>query len=554
MMKNRYPPFGKRPFRPSPAPGGGAGGRVPPPGSTLPPGPRPGTGGRVPNTRGWLDPYWKMPHPMSYGTSYSWLNRIQYEIEEQMWRGLRKANRLALLVDVGTYVVPAAIGFSNGVPNWYWALVPDAWWGFSTFSGTWPATTGDWYLCGSCDLGEPAYPGDGIKVNNWGTGPSQCEGIDCPTIYGDFDHEWVAPGTPVGSSAVTQLIYGESEAHPVYGYRHWLRAEYRRALGGSPDGVPLPVPPGSSQPGGFVVPVVVANAPPESVEDHEAVDRQFREDSDRARSPAVRNLEQLLRGLQPRVGRYSRLRLDDEGRYAGYPTARPAVRIGSVVIVHTEEEGVVEIVSPRHRGGRGSAIGVSRLPVAGRRALAPPAISVSPVPGSPPPRVTRHDSSPDFDDKGRSALSRVVSAYHMATEVKDAVGVLADAIPGKPCSKLPGFQMALCVLDNFGSIDWGKASYGLVYNQLEDKFVAALNKALGVRIPGFVLNSTSVQQWQRSLDNQVKPNVPGGLKEQIKKAGKADPVNQYLNRLMKAEADYPIPNPVSDFTAMMKSY
>lgn len=77
---------------------------------------------------------------------------------------------------------------------------------------------------------------------------------------------------------------------------------------------------------------------------------------------------------------------------------------------------------------------------------------------------------------------------------------LADAIPGKVCSHLPGFAKMACVVENWAQIDPVQAAINVAANEIEDRLVGrlqgkladALKKAGGP-------NSTQVQQYSRQL-------------------------------------------------------
>lgn len=62
--------------------------------------------------------------------------------------------------------------------------------------------------------------------------------------------------------------------------------------------------------------------------------------------------------------------------------------------------------------------------------------------------------------------------YHGATEVGDLFDSLADAMPKETgCGKLPGFQKAACVINNWDQIDWAEAAINVIKNEIEDQLV-----------------------------------------------------------------------------------
>ena len=105
----------------------------------------------------------------------------------------------------------------------------------------------------------------------------------------------------------------------------------------------------------------------------------------------------------------------------------------------------------------------------------------APLPKRDDPPNGTHYKLPDLSKKIEMPawLYAIVSGYHNATEVNDFFESLADAIPGGACSKMPGFQRALCVLENFEDIDWDKAIENLILNQIEDKVIGTVMGQLG---------------------------------------------------------------------------
>jgi len=98
-----------------------------------------------------------------------------------------------------------------------------------------------------------------------------------------------------------------------------------------------------------------------------------------------------------------------------------------------------------------------------------------------PPYDTVHKLKPDKAGKidMPAWMFTALKLYHGATEVNDFFESLADAMPGKPCSAKPGFQRALCVIENWDKIDPAQAAINLVYNEIEDRVVAKTLGAFG---------------------------------------------------------------------------
>lgn len=93
---------------------------------------------------------------------------------------------------------------------------------------------------------------------------------------------------------------------------------------------------------------------------------------------------------------------------------------------------------------------------------------------SPSARPGQHARVRDNSKKARvpAWMFAALKLYHGATEVGDFVESLADAMPKETgCSKLPGFQRAACVVENWDKIDWWQAAENVILNEVEDQIV-----------------------------------------------------------------------------------
>lgn len=120
-----------------------------------------------------------------------------------------------------------------------------------------------------------------------------------------------------------------------------------------------------------------------------------------------------------------------------------------------------------------------------------------------------HDKVKNKDKKVRLPywMAVAVGAYHSATEVNDFIESLADAMPDDRCSNLPGFQRALCVLDNWRHIDPLKAAQNVIANEIEDRLVGRTIGALGRRsggpygVPSTTQSTSTVRHASKGMQN-----------------------------------------------------
>lgn len=137
-----------------------------------------------------------------------------------------------------------------------------------------------------------------------------------------------------------------------------------------------------------------------------------------------------------------------------------------------------------------------------------PGIQLTVVPGAPgqPPVIAKkeaiiHREVPTKEKKTKKKLGfALLNAYHNMTEINDLFDALAEAIPGKPCSSLPGFAKMACVLEHWDEIDPIQAAKNIIANEIEDQVVARLQGALqGALQQSGGPNATQVNQWVRTL-------------------------------------------------------
>lgn len=129
------------------------------------------------------------------------------------------------------------------------------------------------------------------------------------------------------------------------------------------------------------------------------------------------------------------------------------------------------------------------------------------APPSPPTRTTHRDVPAKRQKKaivGGKLGQALLGAYHKGTEINDFFEALADAIPGRPCSHLPGFQRAMCVIEHSGEIDPVQAGINLVANEIEDRLVAKAQGQLGKLTKAGGPNTTQINQWQRTLQGLLR--------------------------------------------------
>lgn len=124
----------------------------------------------------------------------------------------------------------------------------------------------------------------------------------------------------------------------------------------------------------------------------------------------------------------------------------------------------------------------------------------------PPVLVTHRVVPSKTQKKGQTAkaLAKLIGGYHAMTEINDFFESLADAIPGKPCSAKPGFQRALCVLENFDKIDPKEAAVNLFVNEIEDRLVGAFMGQLGQLTKAGGPKTTQMNQFLRQLGSYTK--------------------------------------------------
>lgn len=124
----------------------------------------------------------------------------------------------------------------------------------------------------------------------------------------------------------------------------------------------------------------------------------------------------------------------------------------------------------------------------------------------PPVRITHREVPTKLDKKSKKKLGfSLIGAYHSMTEINDFFDALAEAIPGNPCGKMPGFQKMACVIEHWPEINAGQALVNIAANEIEDRIIGrlqgklsdALKKAGGP-------NSTQVQQFARQLAQYTK--------------------------------------------------
>jgi len=133
-----------------------------------------------------------------------------------------------------------------------------------------------------------------------------------------------------------------------------------------------------------------------------------------------------------------------------------------------------------------------------------------------PEKVIHRNVRTKREKKTAKKVGALLGAYHKLTEINDLIDALADAIPGNPCGRMPGFSKLVCVVNNFESIDPAQAAFNVAYNELEDRLVGraqgklqeALRKAR-VRV-GHGPNSTQIQEFARHL-KRAKIHRSGGL-------------------------------------------
>lgn len=124
--------------------------------------------------------------------------------------------------------------------------------------------------------------------------------------------------------------------------------------------------------------------------------------------------------------------------------------------------------------------------------------------GNPPKVVTKY---PDVhrvvptksERKTLPKAGALLGAYHKLTEINDLFDSLADAIPGKPCSKLPGFSKMLCVVAHWDEIDPIEAAKNIAMNEIEDKLVAKASGQLGEWAKAGGPSTTQMNQFLRGL-------------------------------------------------------
>lgn len=118
-----------------------------------------------------------------------------------------------------------------------------------------------------------------------------------------------------------------------------------------------------------------------------------------------------------------------------------------------------------------------------------------------PPVKTVHREVPTrTEKKTKSKLGvALIGAYHKLTEINDLFDSLADAIPGKPCSALPGFSKMLCVVNHWDEIDPVIAAKNIAMNEIEDKLVAKFQGQLGKLTQAGGPSTTQINQFLRQL-------------------------------------------------------
>lgn len=116
-----------------------------------------------------------------------------------------------------------------------------------------------------------------------------------------------------------------------------------------------------------------------------------------------------------------------------------------------------------------------------------------------PPRVVYHREVPTREKKAqwKINLGRIIGGYHVATEINDFFESLAEAIPGKPCSKEPGFFRALCVLEHWDEINVSQAVKNIIANEIEDQIVGRIVGQLGEVTKAGGPNTTQITTYLR---------------------------------------------------------
>lgn len=101
-------------------------------------------------------------------------------------------------------------------------------------------------------------------------------------------------------------------------------------------------------------------------------------------------------------------------------------------------------------------------------------------------------------------VGALIGAYHKLTEINDLFDSLADAIPGKPCSALPGFLKMTCVVEHWDEINPLIAAKNIAMNEIEDKLVAKFQGQLGKLTEAGGPSTTQMNQFLRQLQVLLK--------------------------------------------------
>jgi hypothetical protein len=459
--------FGKRSLSPDPwnpansggGRGGGRGGDV-----TTSPAPR-RQGRSVP--RGWrgtLDPYWNMPgsgnYPYPIDDALARRQFRQWDFENWLYRGRGR--------DITRLAGALYFGWKAGkyVRGWYdyfspASLLADA---FERWKND-----GAWTKAGGTSSSYILPPG-WQWCTTWGPNP----GGGCSGPTNKAFVTTVAACTTPGLCTTTvygsplPAVYNSLSRRVIFNWHNGISAFGQKTGEATWVGPGTPTTVGPQYILGFTTPLPSGDP---------AV-------SDDAGMPVADTaIPDGLRGWPVRVSNRSGLKVTLDFRSAWRPTRRLGFPVyGGVgkVTFYPRADGTTDIEAE---------------PEAGPQPDGPPNL-VPTVPGS------------TGEKKANVPTWIGLRIYHAITEVNDLVDVLADAIPGKPCDKLPGVQKAACVINNFSDIDWSDAAYGIVYNEYEDKIVAKINRQLQKVTGGLGPNTTQIQQWGRQLQQYGSGGKP----------------------------------------------